>query len=41
MKGKNYIRKLGRGRFLEQIVSSNYVKNIFSNDPNSLEILEE
>ena len=26
MKGLNYIRKLGRGRFLEQIVSSDYVK---------------
>ena len=30
MKGKNYIRKLGHGRFLEQIVSSDYVKNINS-----------
>ena len=26
MKGRNYIRKLGRGRFLEQIVSTDYVK---------------
>ena len=32
MKGRNYIRKLGRGRFFEQIVCSDYVKNVYSND---------
>ena len=34
MKGSNYSRKLGRGRFLEQIVSADYVKNVYSNDCN-------
>ena len=28
MKGSNYIRKPGRGRFLEQIVCTNDVKNV-------------
>ena len=47
MKGINYIRKLGRGRFLEYIVSSDYVKNVYSknsddsNDPNLIEILDK
>ena len=34
MKGRNYIGKLGRGRFFEQIVSADHVKNIYSNDSN-------
>ena len=42
MKGRNYIRKLGRGRFWEYIFSANYVKNIYSNDLMiTLGILEE
>ena len=32
MKGTNDIRKLGRGRLLEYIVSADYVKNIYTND---------
>ena len=28
MKGRNYIRKLGRGRFLEYIFSADYVKKL-------------
>ena len=41
MKGINYIRKLGRGRFLEQIVSIDYVKNVYSLTKQNLEIFEE
>ena len=34
MKGSNDIRKLGRGRFLEQIVSTDYEINVYSKDFN-------
>ena len=34
MKGSNYFRKLGSGRFLEQIVSTDYVKHVYSIDSN-------
>ena len=34
MKGRIYIRKLGCERFLEYIVSSDYVKNVYSNASN-------
>ena len=40
MKRRNYTRKLGRGRFWEQIVSADHVKNIYSTTL-TLEILEE
>ena len=40
MTGRNLIRKFGRGRFVEQIVSTDYLK-ISVNKSQILKILEE